>query len=86
MRLTQEQLTCLARLAKFPDGAVLVNILKERLAERDAAWRGLSGEELLRNQGRAKELEEVLKLLNDAQIALDRAQSTPLQANRPTLR
>ena len=86
MRLTTEQLTSLARLAKFPDGVLLVEILRGRLAEREQQLKVLEGNELYRQQGRVREIEEFLRLIADAQVSLNRAQSTPSQANRPVLR
>lgn len=76
MVLTQDDLRFLARLSKTPDGAALIKILRADLAEVDATLRKATGEELIRTQGRAQKLDELIERFNTAEKMLKPSQPT----------
>jgi hypothetical protein len=82
MQLSSIQLGFLARLSKSPDGRLLLDMLKARLAERDAALRRVTGEEVYRNQGRALEVSEIIADIVEAQERLARNQQTAHPSSR----
>lgn len=53
-------LDALRRLAQRPEGRLIVRVFQSRLAELDRTNRRAIGENLIRGQGRALELEEIL--------------------------
>jgi len=53
MHLNALQLSFLARLGKSPDGQQLLMLIQAEIAESNASLRKLSGDALLREQGRA---------------------------------
>jgi hypothetical protein len=77
MQLSSSQLTFLARFAKTPDGRAMFELLKAKLAEREASLRKQTGEEIYRCQGRALELDELLADITEAGTRLTRSQQRP---------
>ncbi len=73
MRLDNEQLGFLARLAKAPEGQFLLTILRAKLRDREARLRSTAGEEVHRYQGRALELDELIADIEEAQARQTRA-------------
>lgn len=84
MNLTTEQLSFLARLAKTPDGRLLVGILQAKLVVRDTDLRKQTGEHVFRAQGRSLELAELIDDITQAEQRLTRSQATP-RASRPVV-
>jgi hypothetical protein len=76
MKLSGIQLGFLARLAKSPDGQLLLELFKARLAENDAALRAAPADTILRAQGRALEISEIIADIVEAQTRLNRNQQT----------
>lgn len=74
MQLKQEQLQFLERLNKSPDGQFLLQILRAKQSERDAALRTTKGEDVYRAQGRALELDELVADIIEASQRLTRIQ------------
>jgi len=72
MQLSSAQLGFLARLSKAPDGQLLLELLKARQVERDTSLRRATGEEVLRAQGRALELSEIIADITEAGSRLNR--------------
>jgi hypothetical protein len=72
MRLTNDELQTLRSFGARPEGRAWVELLKKMLGDADAKLRRASGEELLRCQGRAQQLDELISLVNDAPQALKR--------------
>lgn len=62
--LSREQLQCLARLGRTPDGEQFVQLLKFWQAAVDKTLRTASGEALVRAQGEAQRLEELVELID----------------------
>jgi hypothetical protein len=60
---TEQELATLRRLAQAPEGRLLVRVLQDRLVETDKTNRRAIGESLIRGQGRAQEIEDLLDLL-----------------------
>jgi hypothetical protein len=76
MHIGEDSLLFLARFARSPDGRALVEtILKPLLAESDAKLRTASGEEVYRFQGEARRVDELIKLITEAQQKLTRKQA-----------
>lgn len=69
--LTEIELQVMSRLASGPDGQILIEALKKRLADRDAQLRKLDGPDLHRAQGRAVEIAELLDDLTGARKKLE---------------
>lgn len=76
MRLSTEDLQFLARFARMPDGARLLTLLRARLAERDSELRKARGEDVIRAQGRAQELDELITVIESADPQLKRSQTS----------
>lgn len=77
-------LEVIRRLAGTPEGRLLVSVLQSRLTDLDKRNRRVIGDELVRSQGRAIEIEEILTEL----LGVSEAQPAPLvprQPKRPTL-
>jgi len=72
MQLKHEQLQFLERLNKSPDGQFLLQILRAKQSERDAALRTTKGEDVYRAQGRALELDELVADITEASQRLTR--------------
>lgn len=80
MRLTQDDLQTLRSFGMRPEGRAWIELLKKMLGEADAKLRRASGEELLRCQGRAQQLEELIGAVTEAPQALKRTEQ-PRPAN-----
>lgn len=76
IRFDNDQLLLLARLAKSPDGKMLLDLLRARLAARDSELRDAPEGGVLQAQGRAKEVADLIGDIEGAQARLER--------NRPT--
>lgn len=74
MQLKHEQLQFLERLNKSPDGQYLLQILRAKQSERNAALRTTKGEDVYRAQGRALELDELVADITEASQRLTRTQ------------
>ena len=72
---TATDLDILRRMAQAPEGRLLVSVLQSRLHELDSVNRRAVGDNLVRGQGRALELEEILTDL----FGLTEQRPTPLQ-------
>ncbi len=72
MKLGGDDLQFLARFNRSPDGAALLKILRAKLAESDKALRTARGEDVLRAQGRAIELDELVADITEAEQKLKR--------------
>ncbi len=66
MTLTGDQCAFLARLSKSPDGKFLVEMYEAELRELDVRLRKATGEDIYRAQGRASQLDEMVKRIKDA--------------------
>jgi len=78
MRLDASQLPFLSRLGKSPDGQQLLALIQAEIVESNSRLRQLSGDFLLREQGKAVYLDEFASRL--------RSQSVPTLSKRvPTL-
>lgn len=64
MRLNALQLDFLARLGKSPDGQQLRALISAEIAECNVSLRKLSGEALLREQGKAIYLDDLVSRLS----------------------
>lgn len=64
MQLNATQLEMLARLGRSPDGWQLQELIKAEVEEVNRSLRVLSGETLIRAQGRAQCLDELLERFN----------------------
>lgn len=72
MQLKHEQLQFLERLNQSPEGQFLMQILRAKQSERDAALRTAKGEDVYRAQGRALELDELVADITEASQRLNR--------------
>ena len=80
---TPTDLEVLRRLAQTPEGRLLASVFQRRLVELDKTNRRAIGEMLIRGQGRALELEEILTDLFGIGEA-PAAQLVPKQRKDPT--
>lgn len=80
MSLSNETLALLARIRRMPEYSIVRQLIDARLAEADRNLRRATGEELIRQQGRAQALEELIKDFDGAEKALQR---TTQLAHRP---
>lgn len=71
-RLSFADLEFLRRLARMPEGQTLVEILRRKLADADARLRTAIGEDLVRSQGRAQLLAELIDDVTKADVKLER--------------
>lgn len=83
MRLSEEQLSFLAAFGHSPEGRRFTQLLEAMLLEADAKLRTATGEEVLRTQGRALALADLVGDIRDAQQRLNRSGSTRTSALRP---
>jgi hypothetical protein len=74
MRLTDPELQTLRAFNARPEGQGWINLLKKMLDDVDEKLRRVAGEDLLRYQGRAQQLEELVKLAEGAPQALKRTE------------
>ena len=84
-RLTTEDLTNLARLARSPDGRYLQQLLRAMLVQADEALRNAQGEETFRAQGRAQTLAHLTALIETAPQKLKQLGESLSQAKRPVV-
>ena len=83
MRLNALQLDFLARLGKSPDGQQLRTLILAEIAECNVSLRKLSGEALLREQGKAIYLDDFASRLSHAQSALTMPKRFPTLSGEP---
>lgn len=76
MQYGDPQLAFLVRLGKSPDGQQLLELITAEIAECNANLRILTGEGLLREQGKARYLDEFVNRLT-------RSASAQIVARRP---
>jgi len=76
MRLTDSQLTFLARFAKSPDGREFLELYRAELSEVEKALRIADGAEMHRQQGRAQQLDKLLADVTGAQQKLTASRSS----------
>lgn len=72
MALTAAELQALRRFSQLPEGRLWLSMLGAKLAAADEKLRHASGDDLLRTQGRAQQLEELMDDLLKAGEALNR--------------
>lgn len=72
MRLNTDDLAFLARLSKSPDGRRLLQLLQAKQAECNDKLRTTIGEEVLRWQGRALAVDEMIADIVQAEQKLTR--------------
>lgn len=82
MRLEHEQLAFLAGLAGSTQGKLFKQVMEGKLAEVDKQLRRLSGDDVLRAQGKAQALEDLIGILDNAQASLNRSQASRSQGTR----
>lgn len=85
MTLTKDDLSFLARFARSPDGRAFQLMLRARLLDADATLRKAQGEEILRAQGRAQTLAQLIDDIDSAQRKLEQHEQSPSQGKRPVL-
>jgi broad specificity phosphatase PhoE len=73
MGLSTTDLEYLRRFARSPDGRQWLDILQRNLAETDVKLRTTIGDDLLRTQGRAQLLAELIDQVTKAEAVLARA-------------
>lgn len=76
MSFTNAQLEELSRYARLPEGKLFVHLLQMRLAEHDRQLRTASGEELVRTQGKAQAVQQLIDDIEQAGKRLQRAQGS----------
>ena len=84
-RLDNDQLLFLARLAKSPDGKMLLDLLRARLTARDSELRDAPEGGVLQAQGRAKEVADLIGDIESALTKLERNGLGAPQRLRPTV-
>lgn len=72
MRLSTDDLAFLARLSKSPDGRRLLQLLQAKQTECNDKLRSTTGEEVLRWQGRALAVDEMIADIAQAEQKLTR--------------
>ncbi len=83
MHLNALQLDFLARLGKSPDGQRLLLLIQAEIAESNASLRKLSGDALLREQGRAAYLDSLAAKLSPSQSVPVPPKRIPAFAGEP---
>ena len=81
MHLSNTQLQFLSRLSKSPDGQMLLQMFKAKLAESDLKLRSATGEEVYRAQGRAQAFAEMIDDLAKADEKLTRVSPSVTSRN-----
>lgn len=85
-RLTKDDLTTLARLARSPDGRKLQSILRAMLANADHTLRQARGEQNVFNaQGNAQTLAYLIDAIDTAQTKLNQHDASASQPKRGVL-
>lgn len=82
MHLDSNDLAFLARLNKSPEGRQLVKLLQAKQAECNEKLRTTTGEEVLRWQGRALAIDEMLDDLATAERKLTRSKPSVTSPTR----
>lgn len=77
MALTASDLQALKHFFGRPEGKLWVAMLEDKLAAVDVKLRTAAGEELLRTQGRAQQLDELIRELTEADTNLKRQEQSP---------
>lgn len=80
---TATDLDILRRIAQTPEGRLLAQVFQSRLDELDRINRRAIGDNLIRGQGRALELEEILTELFGLEAPTLQLQARPKTPNRP---
>lgn len=83
MRLDNDDLAFLARLSKSPDGRRLLQMLQAKQAECNDKLRTTTGEEVLRWQGRALAVDEMIADIAQAEQKLTRNAPSATSRTRP---
>ena len=76
LKLTDRHLQELERFAKLPEGAIVKEWLRIRLAEYDEQLRAASGEDIVRCQGKARAIASLLNDIESAASRRERAQAS----------
>ncbi len=82
MTLTGEQLVFLARFSKTPEAKFLVSLYEAELHELDVKLRKATGEDIYRAQGRASQLDEMVRRITNAEATANPKRLTPV-VSRP---
>jgi len=83
MQLNTDDLGFLARLSKSPDGRRLLQLLQAKQAECNDKLRRTTGEEVLRWQGRALAVDELIDDIATAEQKLTRNAPSATSRTRP---
>ncbi|MBS0330801.1 MAG: hypothetical protein JSR30_13170 [Proteobacteria bacterium] len=83
MRLSTDDLAFLARLSKSPDGRRLLQLLQAKQTECNDKLRSTTGEEVLRWQGRALAVDELIADIAQAEQKLTRNGAPVTSQARP---
>lgn len=78
MTLTGEQIAFLARFSKTPEAKFLLSMYEAELHELDVKLRTARGEDIYRAQGRASQLDEMVKCIKNAEAKANPKRLTPL--------
>lgn len=84
MKLNTSQLQFLARLSKSPDGAMLVQLLRDMVTDCDKAARTARGEDVHRALGAAEGLDRLIADIAGANQSLARVEQAPARRFNPT--
>jgi hypothetical protein len=84
MKLNTQQLQFLARLSKSPDGAMLVQLLRDMVHDHDKAARTARGEDVHRSLGAADGLDKLIADIMGAGQSLARVEQAPRGRFNPT--
>lgn len=79
MKLDSADLVFLERLERTPEGQYLLDLLRRKLAHWDARLRVATGEELIRSQGKAQALVELISDIEKARKDRNRPANLPVQ-------
>lgn len=82
MHLNSDDLAFLARLNKSPEGRQLLRLLQAKQAECNEKLRAVTGEEVLRWQGRALAVDEMIADIATAEQKLTRAKPSVTSQTR----
>ena len=84
MHLDAAQLEFLQRLGKSPDGQQLLMLIKAEIGACNVALRKFSGDDLLRQQGRASFLDELEQRMTQEPTAPARPKRIPALTGLPS--
>jgi len=76
LKLTDRHLAELERFSKLPEGMIVKEWLRIRLAEYDKQLRDASGEDIVRCQGKARAIASLLDDIDQAANRRERAQAS----------